>query len=66
MSHRALALTALLLLQPAFGAEPQAPAAIGSAHAPYAHRADVRAFAAEIAASTDIGQRDVVRWLAGA
>ena len=66
VSHRALALSALLLLPPAFAAEPLAAAGTGPAHAPYAQRADVRAFAAEIAASTDLEQRDVERWLARA
>jgi membrane-bound lytic murein transglycosylase B len=66
VSYRALALSALLLLPPAFAAEPQATAAAGPAHAPYAQRADVRAFAAEVAAATDLTQRDVEHWLAGA
>ena len=66
VSHRALTLSALLLLPQAFAAEPLGSAGTAPARAPYAQRADVRAFAAEIAASTDIGQRDVERWLAGA
>ena len=66
MSHLAFALSALLLLPQAFAAEPLGSAGTAPARAPYAQRADVRAFAAEIAASTDIGQRDVERWLAGA
>ena len=66
MSKRAFALSALLLLPPAFAAEPQSPAGAATAHAPYAQRADVRAFAAEIAASTDLTQRDVEHWLARA
>jgi membrane-bound lytic murein transglycosylase B len=63
VSHRALALTALLLLSPAFAAEPKSPAGTGAAHASYARRADVRAFAAEVAAATDLTLRDVERWL---
>jgi membrane-bound lytic murein transglycosylase B len=66
VSHRALALSAFLLLPPAFAADPQGSTGTGPARVPYAQRADVRAFAAEIAASTDIAQRDVERWLAGA
>ena len=66
MSKRAFALSVLLLLPPAFAAEPQSPAGAATAHAPYAQRADVRAFAAEIAASTDLTQRDVEHWLARA
>jgi membrane-bound lytic murein transglycosylase B len=61
-----LALSALLLLPQAFAVEPQAPTGTGPAPAAYARRADVRAFAAEIAASTDLTQRDVERWLARA
>ena len=66
MSYRALALSTLLLLPPTFAAEPPAPVDTGPAQAPYAQRADVRAFAAEIAASTELEQRDVERWLARA
>jgi membrane-bound lytic murein transglycosylase B len=67
LTHRALALSALLLLLPsAASAEPQAAAGTGAAHVPYAKRADVRAFAAELAAATDLAERDVGRWLAQA
>jgi membrane-bound lytic murein transglycosylase B len=61
--HRALALTALLLLPPALAAEPKGTAGTGAAHSSYARRVDVRLFAAEIAAATDLRQRDVERWL---
>ena len=63
---RALALSALLFLPQAFAAEPPVTAGAGAGSAPYAQRADVRAFATEIAASSDLSQRDVERWLAQA
>jgi len=66
LTHRALVLSALLLAPSAVTAEPQLAAGAGAAHAPYAQRADVREFAAELAASTDLSQRDVERWLAQA
>jgi len=63
LAFRALALFALLLLPSAEAAEPQAA---GAAHVPYAKRADVRAFAAEIAGSAGLSQQQVERWLAHA
>jgi membrane-bound lytic murein transglycosylase B len=66
LSFLALALLALLVLPPAAAAEAQAAQGAGQTHAPYAKRADVRAFAAEVAASTGLSQRQVERWLAQA
>ena len=63
MSLRALAVFALLLVPLANAAEPQ-PAV--QTRPPYSARADVRAFAAEIAASTGLSQQQVERWLARA
>jgi membrane-bound lytic murein transglycosylase B len=63
LSLRALAVFALLLVPLADAAEPQVS---GQSHPPYSARADVRAFAAEIAASTSLSQRQVERWLAQA
>ncbi len=63
LSLRALAVLALLLVPLADAAEPQAA---GQSHRSYSARADVRAFAAEIAASTSLSQQQVERWLARA
>ena len=66
LSFRALPLLALLVLPPAAAAEAQVAQGAAQARAPYATRADVRAFAAEVAASTGLSQRQVERWLAHA
>jgi membrane-bound lytic murein transglycosylase B len=63
LAFRALALFALLVLPSAEAAEPLVAVA---AHAPYAKRADVRAFAAEIAGTGGLSQQQVERWLAHA
>jgi len=66
LSFHALALFALLVLPPVEAVEPQVTQVAGSARAPYARRADVRAFAAEVAGSTDLSQQQVERWIAHA
>ncbi len=66
MSFHTLALFALLLLPPAEAAEPQVAQGAIPAHAPYAKRADVRAFAAEVASTAGLSQQQVERWLAQA
>jgi membrane-bound lytic murein transglycosylase B len=63
VSFRAFALFALFALPPVH-AEPQAAAP--AARVPYAQRADVRAFAADVAHSTGIPRRQIERWLAAA
>ncbi len=63
LSLRALAVSLLLLVPLADAAEPQSAV---QPHRSYATRADVRAFAAEIAASTGLSQHQVERWLAQA
>ena len=47
-------------------ANAQAAGIVGAPRAPYAQRADVRAFAAEIAADAGISAQQVERWLAAA
>jgi len=66
LSLRALTLFASLIVLPALAAEPQVAQGAAPAHARYAGRADVRAFAAEIAGSEGLSQRQVERWLAQA
>lgn len=65
MPYRALALFALLVV-PSVQAQSPASAVTASAPASYAQRADVRAFAAEVADATGLPQRQVQRWLAAA
>ena len=66
LSFRALALFALLVVLPAEAAEPKVAQGAGPAHPPYASRADVRAFAAEIADAAGLPRQQVLRWLAAA
>ena len=62
---RAFALFTLLAMLPAQAQEQRQAAAL-AARAPYAQRADVRAFAADVASTTGIPRRQVERWLAAA
>ena len=66
MSFRALALFALFVVPPATASELQVAQGAGPAHPPYASRADVRAFAAEIAGAAGFPRQQVLRWLAAA
>lgn len=66
MSFRALALFALLVMPSAEAAELEVAASAGAARAPYAKRADVRAFAAEIASASGLPRQQIERWLAAA
>jgi membrane-bound lytic murein transglycosylase B len=66
LPFRAFILFALLAVHPASAEEPQSAAGSIPAHAPYAKRADVRAFAAEIAGSAGLSQQQIERWLAQA
>ena len=66
MQFRALGLVALLIVPPAPAAEPQAARTAIPARLPYANRADVRAFAAEVAGADGLTQQQVERWLAQA
>src|SRR4249920_2873839 len=63
LSLRAFALIALFAAPMAHGADAQAPT---PAPIPYGKRADVRAFADEVAASTGLPRHEVERWLAAA
>jgi membrane-bound lytic murein transglycosylase B len=65
VAQRALALFALFAVPLAQAQAPASPVT-ASAPAPYAQRADVRAFAAEVADATGIPRRQVERWLAAA
>ena len=66
MQFRALGLVALLIVPPAQAAEPQAGRTAIPVRLPYANRADVRAFAAEVAGADGLTQQQVERWLAQA
>ena len=66
MPIRAFFLFSLLVVPTAQAAETQVNSGAGTAHAPYAARADVRAFAAEIAGSAGLSQKQIERWLAQA
>jgi membrane-bound lytic murein transglycosylase B len=65
VSFRAFALIALLAVPPA-QAQDHLQAVAVAARAPYGQRADVRAFAADVASTTGIPRRQVERWLAAA
>jgi membrane-bound lytic murein transglycosylase B len=56
---------ALLVASPALCAD-RVAATTGTAHPPYAQRADVRAFAAEVAEEAGVDRRLVERWIASA
>ena len=66
MSFRAIALFALLVMPSAEAAELEVAASAGPARAPYAKRADVRAFAAEVAVASGLTRQKVERWFAAA
>ncbi|HQR11919.1 MAG TPA: lytic murein transglycosylase B [Casimicrobiaceae bacterium] len=70
MSFRAFILLALLValtkMETAEAAQPQVAGLDGRSRVPYAERADVRAFAAEVADDSGLSPRQVERWLAAA
>ena len=66
LSFRAIALFALFAAPMAYAAAPQAVAGAAPAPIPYGKRADVRAFADEIAMSTGLPRNQVEQWLASA
>jgi len=66
LSYRAIALFAMLAAPMAMADERTIAAHASSARVPYAQRADVRTFAAEVAGATGIPRGQVERWLAAA
>ena len=59
-------LVVLSEMRPVTAAQAQTPGAAAASRVPYAQRADVRAFAAEIANDGEMSAREVERWLAAA
>jgi membrane-bound lytic murein transglycosylase B len=63
LSYRALALLALFVTASAAAAEPKVAKGADQAQVPYAKRADVRAFAAEVAEAAGLPRAQVIQWL---